>query len=157
MIWHELFMGTYWELNLIYLRVWCFNFTYGTKIWGSDLKTLGGRFLRRAWRCTWCLTSKCIMWHPTILCWSNLENIFMELYALKLTIGFQQHFAHLPSPLLVKQATLLFQHLAKQGFDTLHKLTTMWKASWGLSYWETHDNPSPSKTTFNDLKKASLA
>ena len=33
----------------------------------------------------------------------------------------------------------------------------MWKASWGLSHWETHDKPITSKTTFDDLKKVFLA
>ena len=28
-----------------------------------------------------------------------------------------------------------------------HKLTTMWKASWGLSHWETHDNLTTSNIT----------
>ena len=39
---------------------------------------------------------------------------------------------------------------------TWHKLTTMWKASWDLSHWETHDNPTSSKITFGDLKKVFL-
>ena len=52
----------------------------------------------------------------------------MELYALELTIGFQQWLAHLPSSWLDSQATSFSQHLTEQGFDTLHKLTTMWKA-----------------------------
>ena len=38
-----------------------------------------------------------------------------------------------------------------------HKLTTMWKASWGLSQWETHSNPTLSKITFVDLVEAFLA
>jgi hypothetical protein len=32
----------------------------------------------------------------------------------------------------------------------------MWKASWDLYHWETHDNPTPSKSIFDDLKKAIL-
>ena len=42
----------------------------------------------------------------------------MELYALKLTMGFQQRLAHLPSSWLVGQATSLSRHLAEQGFNT---------------------------------------
>ena len=43
------------------------TFTYGTNIWGGDLKkTLIGKSLRRAWRCMWCLTSKCVLWLPII-------------------------------------------------------------------------------------------
>ena len=34
-------------------------------------------------------------------------------------------------------------HLVEQGFHTWHKLSTMWKASWGLSRW---GNPTTSKS-----------
>ena len=33
----------------------------------------------------------------------------------------------------------------------------MWKVSWGLSHWESHDNPTTSKIAFNDIKEAILA
>ena len=33
----------------------------------------------------------------------------------------------------------------------------MWKASCGLSQWETYDNPTPSIITFDDLKEDFLA
>ena len=33
----------------------------------------------------------------------------------------------------------------------------MWKTSRGLSYWETHDKPTTSKTTYVDIKEAFLA
>lgn len=45
-------------------------------------------------------------------------------------MGFQQRLAHLPSSLLVGQSNLLSRHLAEQGFNTWHTLTSMWKASW---------------------------
>ena len=32
--------------------------------------------------------------------------------------------------------------MVEQGFETLHKMTTTWKASWGLSQWEFHDIPT---------------
>ena len=78
----------------------------------------------------------------------------MNLHAPK---GFQQWLAHLPSSCLVNQATSLSQHLARKGTDTQHKLTSTWKPSWSLSLWETHDKPTPSKITFDDLKGAFLA
>ena len=81
----------------------------------------------------------------------------VELYALKLPMGFQQRFAHLPSSWLVSQATSLCQHLAKQGFHTWHKLTTMCKASWGLSHQETHNSPTTSKITLDNIKESFLA
>ena len=43
-------------------------------------------------------------------------------------------------------------HLSKQEFNAWHKLTTMWKTSWGLSHWETHDKPTTSKTIYNDIE-----
>jgi hypothetical protein len=70
-------------------------------------------------------------------------------------MGFQQHLAHLSPSWLVSKATSLSQHLAKPRFNTNHKSTTMWKTSWGLSHWETHDNPTTSKTTY-DIKEAFL-
>ena len=33
----------------------------------------------------------------------------------------------------------------------------MWKTSWGLSHWETHDNPSTSKNKKENIKEAFLA
>jgi hypothetical protein len=42
---------------------------------------------------------------------------------------------------------LLSRHLVEQEVDTWHKSTTMWKATWGLSHWKTHDNPMISKIT----------
>ena len=50
----------------------------------------------------------------------------------------------------------LSQHLVKQGFNTWHKLTTMWKASWGLSHQETHDKPTTSKIALDVIKEVFL-
>ena len=72
-------------------------------------------------------------------------------------MGFQQWLAHLSPSWLVNKATSLSQHLAEQGFNTWHKSITMWKTSWSLSHWETHDNPTTSKTTYDDIKEACLA
>ena len=80
----------------------------------------------------------------------------IELNALELSMGFQR-LVHLPSSWLVNQGASLFQHLAEHGFDTWHKSITMWKASLGLSHWETHDNPTTSKITFDGIKGVFLA
>jgi hypothetical protein len=64
---------------------------------------------------------------------------------------------HLPSSWLIAQATLLSRYLAEQGFDTRYRFTTMWKASWGLFNWETHDNPTPSNIACDDFKEAFLS
>ena len=49
--------------NAIYERLWwfllsCVALKFGVATW----RTLIGRFSRRAWRCIWCRTSKCIHW-----------------------------------------------------------------------------------------------
>jgi hypothetical protein len=33
----------------------------------------------------------------------------------------------------------------------------MWKASWGLSHWGTHDNPTTLIITLDDIKEVFLA
>ena len=126
---------------------------FGEATW----KILLGLFLRRAWRYIWCLTSKCALRQPVISCWSNLEKFPIKLYALNLTTGFQLRVAHVPSSWLVNHATSLSWHLIEEGFNTWHKLTTIWKATWGLSHWETHNNPTRSKMAFDDVKEAFLA
>ena len=68
-------------------------------------------------------------------------------------MGLHQWLANLPPSWLVSQATSFSPHLAKQGFDTGHKLTTMWKASWGISHGDTCDNPTTSKIAFDDIKE----
>ena len=50
------------------------TFTYGIEIWGGNLKNSHWRFLRRVWRCIWCLTSKCVLRLLNIFFWPNLKN-----------------------------------------------------------------------------------
>ena len=78
----------------------------------------------------------------------------MQLYALKLTLSFQQWLAHPPSSWLVSQAISLSHHLA-EGTNTWHESTTIWKASWGLSHHG--DNPTTSQITFVNIKEVFLA
>lgn len=48
--------------------------------------------------------------------------------------------------------------MAGQGFESCHKMRTNWKASWGLSHWESsHDIQTPPKVTFDAFKQAFLA
>ena len=70
----------------------------------------------------------------------------MELYALKLTLSFQQQLAHLPSSWLVNEVISLSYLFAKQGAKTWHKSITMWMASWGVSHHV--DNSTTSKRLF---------
>lgn len=58
----------------------------------------------------------------------------MELYALELVVGFQQHLAHMLSSWLVSQVSLIYEHLVEQGVGFRHK-TTIWNTSWGLPQW----------------------
>ena len=88
---------------------------------------------------------------------AKFKEFPIEVYTLELTMGFQQRPAHLSPSWPVNKATSQSQHLAEQGFNTWYKSTTMWKTSWGLSHWETHDNPTTSKTTHVDIKKVFLA
>ena len=88
---------------------------------------------------------------------AKFGEIPIELHARKLTIGFQQRFTHLTPSWLINKATSLSRNIAEQGFNTRHKLTTMWMTSWGVSHWETHDNPTTSKTLYVDIKEAFLA
>ena len=76
-----------------------------------------------------------------------------ELHALKLTMSFQIWIAQLPSYWLVSQTTSLSQHLAEQGANTWHKLTTMWNALWVLSHWLV----SQPNITSDDIKEIFLA
>jgi hypothetical protein len=46
--------------------------------------------------------------------------------------------------------------MTEHEFNTWHKSTTMWNTSWGLSQWDTHDNPITSKITYDDIKEAFL-
>ena len=128
--------------NHNFSRLWGFQLPhtalrFGEVTWKLSLK---GFFSRRSQNYIWCLMSKHILRHPIIFCWPNLEKVtykYMLLSYLWVTTY--------PLSWLVSQATSLSRHLAKQGFDNWHKVTTMWKASWGLSHWKTHDNPITSK------------
>ena len=88
---------------------------------------------------------------------AEFGEFLMEIYAHKLIMGFQQRLTHQFPLWLVSNATSLSQTLAKQGFNTWCKLTTVWKTSWGLYHWETHDNLTTSKTTCIDIKEVYLA
>ena len=67
---------TCWELNSHSLKVLVLpTFKHGTKFGRLTWKTLIGRFSRRAWRCIWCLASKCILRLPIIFYWPSLHKL----------------------------------------------------------------------------------
>jgi len=149
---------TCWELESHLFKALVLpTFTYGTKLWGGDLKNSHWKVFEKDMKIHMMSHVKVRSSTTYHILLAEFGELPMELYALKLTMGFQQRLAHLPSSRLVSQATSLSRLLAEQGFNTWHKSTTMWKASWGLSHWETHDNPTTSKITFNDIKEAFLA
>jgi hypothetical protein len=90
------------------------------------------------------------------VCFSTTYHILLaefgelpiEIYARKLVMGFQQWLTHQSSSWLVSKAASLSQNMAKQGFNTWCKSIIMWKTSWGLYHWETHDNPTTSRRYF---------
>ena len=86
---------------------------------------------------------------------SKVGELSMELYALKLTLSFQQQLAHLPSSWLVNEVISLSYIFAKQQAKTSHKSITMWMTSWGVSHHV--DNSTTSKITLDNIKKAFLA
>ena len=133
------------------------TFTYGTEFWGGGLwKTLIRRFSRRAWRWRWCLKSKCILRQPFIFCWLNWRTSH-RITRSQAHYRLQQQLTHVSPSWLLSKATSFSRHLVEHGFNTWHKLTTMRKASRGLSHRGTHDNRTTSKITNDDIKEAFLA
>ena len=88
---------------------------------------------------------------------AEFKELPLDLYALKLTMGFQQWLAHLSPSLLVSKATSLSQHLAEQGFNTWYKSTIMWRTSWVDLIGNPMTTPTTSKATYVDIKDAFLA
>lgn len=85
------------------------------------------------------------LWHPTTYHRHHFGESPMEIYGLKLVVGFQWCPVHLPSYWLNNEGTSLSRHSDEQGFNTWHKMTTIWNASWGLPQWETHAFWTPPK------------
>ena len=70
----------------------------------------------------------------------SIPLLCTHIYSYMFSTMHPPRLAHLSPSWLVSIPTSLSQHLAKQGFNTWHKLTSMWKTSWDLSHWEAHDN-----------------
>ena len=109
--------------------------------------------LRRALRCiSWRLTSKCILQLPIISYWLNTEDLPKNYTLSSLLWSFNNTLPTYPPSWLVNKVASISQHLANQGFNIWYSSTTIWKTSWGLSHWGTHDNPTTSKTTYVDIE-----
>ena len=102
---------------------------------------------------------KCILHYYTYhILLVEFGGCFMELYALKLATSFRQRFVYLPSSWLVNFKVSLSWHLTEQGFDTLQKMTNIWKASWSLVHeWGMNDAPTPPNSIYDALNQVFLA
>ena len=114
------------------------TFMYGAKIWGGDLKSSDWKVSEKGMKMH--MMSHVKVWSTTTyhILLAEFRELPIELYTLKLTMGFQQQLAHLTPSWLVSKATSLSRNQAEQGFNTWHKWTTMWKTSFSLGNpWQT--------------------
>ena len=109
------------------------TFTNGTKILGGDSKNSHWKVFKKYMKMHMIFQVKMCSLTTYHIMLTRFGEQPMELYALKLTMGFQQWLAHLSPSWLVNKATSFFWHQAKQKFNIFHKPTTMWKTSWGIS------------------------
>ena len=133
------------------------TFTYGIEIWGGNLKNSHWKVFEKGMKMYMMSHIKVRSSTTYHILLVEFREPPIELNTLKLIMGFQQQLTHLlPFGLVSKEASLS-QHLVEQDFNTWYKSATIWKTSGGLSHWETHDNPTISKTTYVDIKEAFLA
>jgi hypothetical protein len=98
---------TCWELKShIFKTLVLPTFMYGTKIWGGDLKNSHWKDLEKGVEMLMLSHVKVHSWTTYHILLAKFRELPMELYALKLTMGFQQQFAHLPPFWLVKKIIL---------------------------------------------------
>ena len=91
--------------------------------------------------------SKCVLWQPTIFCWPNFEN-FPCNYMLMVNYKFPTTTCPFTFLLVSQSSNLIFLTPCR---------TRIWHHVEGIMRFismETHDNPSPSKIIFDDLKEA---
>ena len=129
------------------------TFKYGTENWGGDSKTSHWKVFEKDVKIRMMSRVKVRSLTNYHVFMAQFREFLIDLYALEYIMGFPQRRALLSPSWLIDKATPLSRHLAKQGFNTLHKSTTMWKTSWGISHQDTHDNPAASKTTYDDIKE----
>jgi hypothetical protein len=124
-----------WELKShLFKNLLLLTFTYGIVIWGGDFKNSQWKVFEKGMTIHMMSHVKVRSLTAYHILLAEFGEFPIKLYNFKLTMGFQRWHAHLPSSWLVSQATSLSQHLVKQGYNTRHKLITVWKASWGLSH-----------------------
>ena len=123
------------------------TFTYNIEMGGGDWESLIERFSKKGMKISMMSLVK-VCSSTTYYMLAKFGEFSMELYALKLTMGFQQRFAHLPSSWLVSQATSFSWHLAGHGCDTQHTLTVVvrWEVIVGSIWVGNPCQPSHRKT-----------
>jgi hypothetical protein len=86
---------------------------YGTEIWGGDLKNSYWKVFEKGMKMHMVsqVQVHSLTTHHILL--AKFRELPIELYTLKLTMGFQQRLAHLSPSWLVNKATSLSQHLAR--------------------------------------------
>ena len=100
---------------------------HGTKIWGGDLKNSHQKTLWEGHEDTYDVSCQSVFSTTYCILLAKFGENSIELYALKLIMGFQQWLAHLSPSWLVNKATSLSRHLVEQGFSTWHKFLIMWR------------------------------
>ena len=130
------------------------TFTYGTEIWEGDLKSSHWKVFEKGMKIHMMSHIKvCSSTYRILLV--EFGELPMELYALKLTMSFQQRLAHLPSSWLVKQATSLSPHLIGTRGEHMAQIDSHVEGIMRYISLETHANPT-SNITFDDIKKVYL-
>ena len=115
-LWKETLVGDVcWELKSHLFKALVIpTFTYSTKIWGGDLKNSHLKVFEEGMKMH--VMSHIKIHSSTTVCQillAKFGEIPIELYALKLTMGFQQQLTHLSPSWLVRTSTSLSQHLAE--------------------------------------------
>ena len=87
---------------------------------------------------------------------AKFRELPIELYARKLTMGFQQRLAHLPSSWLVSQAASLSQHRLNKDL-TLGTNQQPSRRHYGVYLIGKPTKPTTSKIALNDIKETFLA
>ena len=149
---------TSWELKSHLFKALVLpTFMHGTENQGGYLKKLLLESLQEGHEGAYNISSQSAFFNYISYCAGQIKRTSHRIIHSQAYYGFST-MACPPIPSwLVDKATLLSQSLAERGFNTWHKLTTMWKTSWGLSHWKFNDNTTTSKTTYDDIKEVFLA
>ena len=132
------------------------TFTYDTQIWGGDLKKSHWRAFEKAWRFIWC-SCKGAFFDNLPYLQAKFGELPVDLYALRLIIGFRQRLTHLPPSQLVTQATHSPNTLPNKNFTPCTNWQPCGRHHGGSIPWGNHNKPSKFKLGgFSRYKKMEL-